>query len=469
MNKTNIIVTITPETNKKEIIKELALNGTNVFRLNLNEHDYSFCEDVISKIDEVNKEINYNVATMLDTRGPIIKTHKFIDGEKELIRNTKIRIYMNKLMGDETKFSVDYKELIDDIQCNNTIKLGNGNIEIRILEKGVDYLLGEVINGGIVKDYMEVHPIDFKISKPFLSKTDKEDIIFADTMNIDFLAISQIRTQEDVLLINDLLIELGNDHIEIISKIESESAVEDMDNILKISEGLMISKEKLRLTVPIERIPGIRRMIVNKCHTEGKVSIIPINIDELIDTNEQTLILEAADVANAVLDGCDAIMIPKMNEENKIMNVLDTIRKTIHASESEIDYLELLNRAKRTDNQDITSSLAYSVTELANRLECKAIVAPTISGYTARKMSRYRPTCPIIAISPNEDTVKSLSLHFGIHPILIKELKSLDDTINKSKEIVSKKLDITNEKIIITGGYPFSKVKHTNFIKIEEL
>jgi pyruvate kinase len=304
-----------------------------------------------------------------------------------------------------------------------------------------------------------------------MSNNDRDDILFANRMDVDFLGVSNVSCSDDVLDINDLLIELCNDHMSIISKIEKKSAVDDIDDIIKVSDGIMLSRGDLGVEIPIERIPGIQKMIINKCHYSGKISIVAT---EVLSSMEDSLVptrAEVSDIANAVLDGVDAIMLSLETMKGHYpIEALSVMRKVIMATEVDIDYVELLDRSLRSDNGDITGGLAYSVCDLASRLDCKCIVAPTISGYTAKKISRFRPKCVVIALSPDVKTVRSLKLHFGVYPILIKQLKTLDDTISISREIALKYFEFEpGDKVIITGGYPFSKTKHTNFIKIEEI
>lgn len=470
MNKTNIIVTIGPSSNTKETIKQLIISGVSVFRINLNYCDHSFCEDVINKIHDVDKELGTVTSIMFDTIGPDIKTGSFSGGKAVYQEGTKIRVYNDVLVGDETKLCIDYFDLIDGTSCNELIKLNNGRVVLNVIDKGPDYLLCEVVVGGEVIDNSSVH-LENNIKLPFLSKRDKDDIIFADRMGVDFLALSLVSGAEDVLDINDLLIELGNDHMSIISKIERESAVNEIDDIIRVSDGVMLTRGDLGVDIPIERIPGIQKMVINKCHFSNKISIIATEVMSSMSDSLLPTRAEVSDVANAVLDGCDAIMLSLETMKGRYpLEAVSTMRKIIVASENDIDYVELLSRAIRSDSGDITGGLAYSVADLASRLDCKAIIAPTITGYTARKMSRFRPKCSIIAVSPDINTVKSLKLHFGVYPILIKELKSLDDTVLKSRELACKYLDLVDgDRIVITGGYPFSKTKHTNFVKVEEI
>ena len=451
------------------MIKELVRGGVSVFRINLNYADHSFCRDVINKIRDVDKELGTCSAIMFDTVGPDVKTGKFSGGKANFTEGVKIRVYDSDILGDETKMFIDYYDLIDSVRCNSLIKINNGHVVLNVLDKEPDSLLCEVVTGGEVFDYSSVHLEDVKL--PFLSDKDREDIIFAHEMDVDFLALSLIKGAEDVLDVNDMLIELGNDHLSIISKVECQSAIDEIDDIIRVSDGVMITRGDLGVDIPIERIPGIQKMIINKCHYENKISIVAT---EVLSSMEESLIptrAEVSDVANAVIDGVDAIMLSfeTMNGRYPV-EALDVMKKVIITTEVDIDYNELLERSLRTDSGDITGSLAYSVCDLATRLDCKCIVAPTITGYTAKKISRFRPKCIVLALSPDVKTVKSLKLHFGVYPVLIKELKNLDDTISKSREVSIDCLDLKSDsKIIITGGYPFSKTKHTNFIKIEEI
>lgn len=468
MNKTNIIVTVGPCSNTKEVLKELILNGASVIRINLNYCDHDFCKDVVNKIHDIDAELGTVTSIMVDTVGPDIKTGLFSDGKSSFVEETKIRVYRDNILGDETKLSIDYFDLIDGIPNGTIVKLNNGHVVLEVIDRGPDYLLCEVLVGGDVVDNSSVY-FDCNISLPFLSDRDRDDIIFANSLGVDFLALSLVSGSEDVLDVNDLLIELGNDHMSIISKIEKESAVNEIDDIIRISDGVMVTRGDLGVSIPIERIPGIQKLIINKCHFSNKISIVATEVmssmkDSLIPTRA-----EVTDVANAVIDGVDALVLSLENMNHPI-ETLDVMKKIIVTTECDIDYYDLMDRAVRSDVGDITGSLAYSVCDLANRLSCKAIIAPTISGYTARKMSRFRPRCPIIALSPDISTVKSLKLHFGVYPVLIKELKTLDDTISKSRDIAHKYLNLdSGDNIIVTGGYPFSKTKHTNFIKIEEI
>ena len=471
MNKTKIIATIGPSSSDKTILREMINTGLDVVRINLKHASYEFCKDIIKKINELNLELNKTIAVMLDTRGPEVRIGKFLGGEAYLKKDSKIRIYMNELLGDSTKFSVNYPGLINDVKYDTILKLDDGLIELKVLDKGEDYLLCQVLNDGVIKDNKGMNVLGIHLNIPFLSEKDKEDIKFACENNVDFIALSFVESSENILEVNDLLIHYGNDHIGIIAKVENERALDEIDDIIRLSEGVMVARGDLGVELPLEKVPGVQKMIINKCHLEGKISIVATELLSSMETVIRPTRAEVSDVANAVLDGTDAVMLSGETTTGKYpVETLQTMEKIIKAAEVNIDYLGLLEKAIKTEDNDVTGILSYNVAETSTRLNCKAIIAPTVSGYTARKISRFKPKCPIIASTPNIDTAKSLMLHFGVCPVIIEELKTFDRIINHARKITTDLIEINSgDKIIITGGYPFKEIKHTNFMKIEEL
>ena len=462
MNKTKVIVTVGPTTASKDILKSLIISGADVVRINMSYATFDFCRDVIGKINEINRELKTYVGIMLDTRGPLVRIGHISDGKALLKYDDKIRIFMHDVIGDTTKFSVDYSNLVDDVSIGNIIKV-NDTVELQVIDKGRDYLLCKVNKEGYIEENSSIIMPNLKLHKEFLNSFDRQTIKFASDMNVDFLTLSYVSSHDDVLEANDLLIELGNEHLQIISKIENAEALEDIDRIIKVSDGVMIDRS-LSYEIAMERIPGIQKRVINKCHEKGAIGIVTT---ELSIMNDGPTRAEVSDIANAILDGIDAISLCGLATLGKYsLETLRSLERIISVAEKDINYDVSISN----EDNDITSSIAYSVANCAYKLNCKAIFTPTISGYTAKKMSRFRPICPIIAVSPNIDTVKSLTLNFGVYPLLINEMKSYDAIIEKSKKIAMEFLMLhENDKIIITGGYPFKKVKHTNFMKIEEL
>lgn len=468
MKKTKIVATIGPKTDNIEALKELILNGMDVARINLSHATQSYCLDIKSKIDKLNEEMNKNIAIMLDMSGPDIRIDKFKDGSAFLKKNDKIRIYMNEILGDETKFSISYN-LINKLNIDNLIKLNDGLITLKVCGKGMDYLLCEVINEGMIYDNKSVNVPGIRLERNFLTEKDKSDIEFANKYKFDFLALSFVSSMDDVLEVDDILIENENNHTQIISKIECQNALDEIEEIVKLSDGVMIARGDLGVEIPLEKVPIIQKKITGLCHEYGKICIVATEMLSSMEENNRPTRAEVSDVANAIIDGVDAVMLSGETTIGRYpIEAINMMQKIIVETEDSIDYLDILDNIK--NDTDITETIAYTVVESACTLNCKAIITPTESGYTARKISRYKPTCPIIAVSPNIDTVKSLMLNFGVIPILIDELNSLDKILNRATKEASKILDLkSKDKVVITGGYPFRESRHTNFMKIEEL
>ena len=470
MAKTKIIGTIGPASNDLDTLRAMIVNGMDVVRLNMSHSDYAFCDDVIAKVQQLNEELDRNVAIMLDTNGPTVRLHTFQNGEVELKKDMTVYIHMEEIIGTEKEFSVDYPGLIHDVRHHDMIKLDDGRIELKVIDKDPSLLICKVITGGIIQDRKSLNVPQVRLKIPFLNTSDKAAILYAAHHDVDFLALSFVQSSEDVLEVNDLLIQENNDHLGIISKIENENAVDDIDALIKVSDGIMIARGDLGVELPFERVPGIQKMIINKCHHAGIVSIVATEMLSSMEQASRPTRAEVSDVANAVLDGVDAVMLSgETTIGNYPVETVMMMERIIASSEEDINYYALLETSMRTEKQDITGNIAYSVVDCANRLKCVAIVAPTVSGYTARKISRFRPSCPILAISPDLETVKSLALNFGVKAIYRKKLESIEAMSKIAKTSIENYLDYDQGKYILTGGYPFKESRHTNFMKIEEL
>lgn len=470
MKKTKIIATSGPASDNKEVIKEMIESGTDIIRVNMAYASHDFLEKINKTVSELNKELNKNVSIMVDISGPSVKIGH-IDGKGAYLnKSDKIRIYEDAVIGNSTRFNVDYKYLLEDVKVNTTLKINDGLVELLVIDKGHDYLLCEVIEGGYIEEGAKINIVGLKLNMPFLTEKDKEDILYASKLHVDYLALSHVSTHEDVLEVNDLLINYNDSHMTLISKIESAYALDDLDEIIKVSDGVMVARGDLGVELPIERIPGVQKIIIKKCHYLGKVSILATEMLSSMEERVRPTRAEVSDVANAVLDGVDAVMLSGETTVGRYpKEVVTTLARILETEEEEMNYFELQSDASRTERQDTTGAIAYSVVEASKKLRAKAIVTPTMSGYTARKISRFRPNAIILAMSPDIDTVKSLNIYYGVYPVLINNVKSFDEMISVAKSKAAKELSLKDEKIIITGGYPLKEVKHTNFMKIEEL
>ena len=468
INKTKVISTIGPATMEKEQIKKLMINGTDVIRVNMSHADYNFCRNVVEYVNELNKELNLSIALLMDLCGPEVRIGEFVNGQAFFRKGDRVRVYMDEVMGDNTKFSVSYPNLLQEVTYNDIVSIKNGTMLMEVIEILQDFFVCEVLNDANIESNQNLMVQGKKLKLPYLTNKDETNIAIANKLGFDFISVPFVECSEHVLAVNDILINLHNEHIGIISKIESEDGVNNIDEILRVSDGIMVARGDLGVSVSIERVPGIQKKIIKKCHIAGKVSIVCTELMSSMEHMARPTRAEVSDVANAVLDGTDAIMLSGETTIGKYpIETLKIVEKIINSAEQDIEYIDYLND---TISNDITNIIAQNVTNAALKLKCCAIIAPTNSGYTARMMSRYRPVCPVIAVSPNENAVKSLQLHFAVTPVLIEDLKSFDKIMDLSKKITFKLISTKpGDKIIITGGYPFNEVKYTNFMKIEEL
>lgn len=471
MNKAKIIVTVNKGNDSKEELLDFVNKGVNVFRFDLSSVTYNYCLSIIELIKEINKKLSPKVAIMLDTKGPRVCTGKFSGGKAIFDKGDKIRVYASNIVGDKTKFSVDYKNLVDDVTFGSIIKLSNGAVELEVIDKAdnEEALICRVLKGGEVENNSNINIPDCKLKLSFMNSKNKQDIEFASKVSADFLALSFISGVEDVLDVNDLLIETGNDHTAIVSKIENERALEELDDILNISEGLIIARNDLGAEIPIERIPGIQKRIINKCHLAGKFSIVSTEIfqeDLTIPTRA-----EVSDIANAILDGTDAVLlgVDPIYSENSI-SILESINKVIETAENEMEYMDFYDRTTRSEEQNVTGCILSSAVYMANKLKCRAIVTPSISNDIVKKISRFRPICPIIVFTNSEEEAKNLSLNFGVYAMLVGKNKTLDNMIDNAKEMLKQSLSVNiGDKIVIISGYPMQDLNITNLIEIEEI
>ena len=348
--------------------------------------------------------------------------------------------------------------------------VNDGNVELVVVSKDSDTLVCFINNDGYIKSNCSINIPDADFSIKFLSEFDKETIKFAVQMQADYIALSHVNDQLDVLDVNDLLIELNDDHIQIISKIENKNAIDEIKSILKVSDGVMIARGDLGIEVQIEKIPSIQKKIANAAKEAEKICVVATEMLSTMQENPRPTRAEVSDVANAVLDGTDAVMLSSETAIGKYpIETVKTMNKIIDEIENEINYNDLLLEYSRKDKIDISMAIAYSTVDSANRVKASAIVCSTLSGNTAKKISHYRPGCPVIAISPDEKTVRGLSINYGIIPMNAPVVTSTDEIVQISVDAAKKALNLTQGKIVIAGSFPLKKISYTNFMKIEEI
>jgi len=467
MKKTKIIGTIGPVSENENVLKELIKNGLNCIRINMSHAYYDECVNRINIVRKLNNELNSHVGILIDTKGPELRTGDFENGMVTLEKDKIVYVTNKEIIGNEKKFTIRYPNLLKDVKKGGTILLNNGLVKLTVLDILTDEIKCLVENTGNIKNKRSVNIPGVKLSIPFLSIKDKEDINFAIENDADFIALSFVSGKEDIEEVREILENNENKHIQLIAKIENQMAVDNIEDILKVSDGIMVARGDLGVEVPMEQLPSIQKKLVKLANKYGKICIVATEMLASMEFSPRPTRAEVSDVANAILDGTDAIMLSGETASGNFPIETVSIMSKI-ACETEASFN--IDNIIKNENNSITKVIASSVVDAADKLQSKNIVAATTSGYTARQVSKYRPNCIIIATSQNEKTVRSLVLNYGIYPVLVPNFTNTDDIVQNaievSKEINNLKKDDT---IIITGGFPNNNVKHTNFMKIEKI
>lgn len=471
MKQTKILATLGPSSYEKETFKKLVAAGLNCARLNFSHGDYEFHKYNIDMIREVNEELGSNIGILLDTKGPEIRTHNFKNGEEYLDIDDIVTISMTEVLGTKEKFSITYSNLVNDVSIGNRILIDDGLIALEVIKLKDNEIVCKVLNAGLVKDKKGINVPDCNLSMEFISEKDYEDIKFAAEQDVDFIAASFTRRKEDVLEIKKLLKEFGNENIMIIPKIENQEGLDNLKEIIDVSDGIMVARGDLGVEIPLERVPMAQKKIIRECNKVGKISITATHLLDSMQKNPRPTRAESTDVANAILDGSDAVMLSGETAAGlypvESVEVMATIAKYIEADN--FNYDRILNVQSMAVEDNITGAIAISVANSALKLESKAVCAFTATGYTARNISRFRLPMPIIASTPTPKTCTQLSLSWGVHPVLSKFTDVTDEIVRLSKELVEDTVDIeVGDTYIITAGIPLARTKHTNFMKIEE-
>ncbi len=469
MKKTKIVCTIGPASENKDVFRKLVLNGLNVARLNFSHGNHEEHGERIKMIKEVRSKLNEPVAILLDTKGPEIRTGKFKDPEVELNEGQKFIITTRDVLGDNTICNVSYDQLPNDVEIGDAILIDDGLVGLRVKNIISDTDIECVVeNAGIIKNNKGVNVPGVKINLPAITEKDESDIKFGIEMDIDFIAASFVRKASDVLAIRKILEENNGSHIQIISKIENQEGMDNLDEIIEVSDGLMVARGDLGVEIPTEEIPLAQKEMIKKCNKAGKPVITATQMLDSMIRNPRPTRAEVTDVANAIFDGTDAIMLSGETAAGKYpveaVQVMSNIAKRAEAS---IDYRSLLKSKAIERETSVTDAISHATCTTAADLDASAIVTATSSGYTTRMVSKFRPSAPIIATTTRESIRRRLSLIWGVYSVLTDQLNSTDDIIDLS---VQKALECdlikNGDLIVITAGVPVGVAGTTNLIKV---
>ncbi|MFC4321062.1 pyruvate kinase [Litchfieldia salsa] len=470
MRKTKIVCTIGPASESVEKLTELIKAGMNVARLNFSHGDFEEHGARIQNIREASKITGKTVAILLDTKGPEIRTNTMENGAIELQEGSTVIVSMEEVVGTTEKFSITYSGLMDDVSAGSKILLDDGliGLEVITVDKAKNEILTKVLNSGTLKNKKGVNVPGVKVNLPGITEKDAKDIVFGIEQGVDFIAASFVRRASDVLEIRELLEEHKASEIQIIPKIENQEGVDNINEILEVSDGLMVARGDLGVEIPAEEVPLVQKDLIKKCNAAGKPVITATQMLDSMQRNPRPTRAEASDVANAIFDGTDAIMLSGETAAGIYpVEAVQTMNNIASRAEQALDYREILSKRSKQSGTTITDAIGQSVAHTALNLNVASILASTASGYTAKMISKYRPKAPIIAVTADESTARKLSLVWGVYSRVGKMCKSTDEMLDVAVEQgLSSGIINHGDLVVITAGVPAGEAGTTNLIKV---
>lgn len=467
--KTKIICTIGPASESKEMMTKLVENGMNIIRLNFSHGDFEEHGNRITNIREVVKETGKSIAILLDTKGPEVRLGDFEKGSESFEKGEIVSIVREKMLGTHERFHVQCPEIFDDLHVGGSILIDDGKCRLTVIDKKEGELICRIENPHILKSKKGCNLPNVKLSMPFISTKDEADIRFGCQQGIDYIAASFTRRKEDVLAIREILKDEGKEDIQIIPKIENQEGFDNLEEILEVSDGVMVARGDLGVDVSLELVPIYQKKIIKTANALGKPVVTATHMLESMQGNPRPTRAEASDVANAILDGTDAIMLSGESAAGDYpVEAVQTMVKIANAMEPTLPYTERLKASIKTSQRTKNDAIAISVADTAMALDIAAIVAFTQSGTTARRISKFRPEAPVIAVTFDEKTQRSLSMNWGITTVKSDVLNDEKNEVELARR-VAKELGIqVGETIIVVAGYPVG-CGATNVMKIIEV
>jgi pyruvate kinase len=465
--KTKIVCTIGPASDSPQIIEALITAGMNVARLNLSHGTHDEHLEKIKTIRDIAEKLKQPVAILQDLAGPKIRVGKMKGGGVELKRGEEFLLTNREIMGDEKEASVSYLSLPREVKPEDKILLSDGTIELRVLKTdGQDIQCGVVV-GGVLTSHNGINlPTRTILAKAFTEK-DHEDLLFGIRNGVDLIGLSYVKEASDIEDVKSVLQKKSAD-IPVIAKIERKEALEKIDEILLVSDGIMIARGDLGVETPIEKIPNVQKMLIRKANALGKPVITATQMLRSMVDHTQPTRAEVTDVVNAIYDGTDAVMLSEETAVGRFpVEALQMMAKIAQSGEEQFPFDYFLKKERGRDT-DLPQAITHAASFLAEEVGAMAIVTPTESGSTARWVSRLRPRQPVLALSRHLSTIRNLNLCWGVHPFLVPDWKDTDDMLERSKRI-PKELGIARagDKIIIIAGVPISIPGTTNLVKVE--
>nr|2E28_A Chain A, Pyruvate kinase [Geobacillus stearothermophilus] len=468
--KTKIVSTIGPASESVDKLVQLMEAGMNVARLNFSHGDHEEHGRRIANIREAAKRTGRTVAILLDTKGPEIRTHNMENGAIELKEGSKLVISMSEVLGTPEKISVTYPSLIDDVSVGAKILLDDGliSLEVNAVDKQAGEIVTTVLNGGVLKNKKGVNVPGVKVNLPGITEKDRADILFGIRQGIDFIAASFVRRASDVLEIRELLEAHDALHIQIIAKIENEEGVANIDEILEAADGLMVARGDLGVEIPAEEVPLIQKLLIKKSNMLGKPVITATQMLDSMQRNPRPTRAEASDVANAIFDGTDAVMLSGETAAGQYpVEAVKTMHQIALRTEQALEHRDILSQRTKESQTTITDAIGQSVAHTALNLDVAAIVTPTVSGKTPQMVAKYRPKAPIIAVTSNEAVSRRLALVWGVYTKEAPHVNTTDEMLDVAVDAaVRSGLVKHGDLVVITAGVPVGETGSTNLMKV---
>lgn len=474
MKKTKIICTMGPNEDDRQVMMDLAKNGMDIARFNFSHGTHEEQKERLDRLKSVREELDMPIAALLDTKGPEIRTGLLKDGRKVLLEEGKpFTLTTKSIEGNEKICHINYSGLAEDVSAGNRILIDDGLIELRVESVEGSEIHCVVINGGELGQRKGVNVPNVKIKLPALTEKDKEDIWFGIEQGFDFIAASFVRNADAIIEIKQMLSVAGS-NIKVIAKIENEEGIENLDAIIEASDGIMVARGDLGVEIPAEKVPYLQKTIIRKCNEACKPVITATQMLDSMIRNPRPTRAEVTDVANAVYDGTDVVMLSGETAMGKYpVEALKMMVQIVMEAESHLDYSAYQARNISADNRkNISNAVCFSSVSTAYDLNAKVIVAPSISGFTARLLSKYRPSAKIIGLSPNASAVRQMQIYWGVTPFVARRAESTDILIASSVDLLKeKKILVSGDLAVVTAGVVNYETRHepalhTNIMRI---
>ncbi|MCU6747590.1 MULTISPECIES: pyruvate kinase [Lachnospiraceae] len=462
MKKTKVVCTMGPNTNDRELMRKLIQNGMDVARFNFSHGDYAEHKGRMDMLKQLREEEHSNTAILLDTKGPEIRTGLLKAGKKVTLKEgEQFTLTIDEIEGDEKKVSISYAGLAEDVEIGKTILIDDGLIGLRVTGKTEKDIICTVINGGELGERKGVNVPNVAVRLPAITQKDKEDLKFGVEQGVDFIAASFVRNAECILEIRAYLKELGSPYIPIIAKVENAEGIQNIDEIIRAADGVMVARGDLGVEIPAEEVPYLQKMIIQKCNSNFKTVITATQMLDSMIRNPRPTRAEVTDVANAVYDGTDAVMLSGETAQGKYP--LESLQMMVHIIENTEQHLEydlMLEKAGEHLKAGVSSAIGYSSVLAAANLHAKCIITPSVSGATTRVVSNLRPKQEILGVTPNERTLRRMSIYWGVRPIKSLEFDTTEDICNGAIELaVVKQYVEPGDIVVLTAGIPSPNVK----------